>query len=218
MPRRLVPDAELYQRRVQGATPRELANDYALSHTTLSRYLRRPDAKLQVREARAALRLKKRDRREESRRALQHGRPERQGNALAAAEPSPVFDEGGHAVVVEEAAPAPLSAVERRANRYPSDSADWLDDQDYARPPTRRETRSTNDEIADKVAAGGAGIAAVVDATGLRTEENLRRPIDPEIVARADLNDAASSTVGATDQRGPATRVRARGASDAGEP
>jgi hypothetical protein len=130
-----------------------------------------------------------------------------------------VFDEGGHAVVVEEAAPAPLAC--RRATPEPVslDYANWLDDHDYARPPTRRETWSTNDEIADKVAAGGGGIAAVVEATGLRTEENLRRPLDPEIVARADLNDAASSTIGQQTRSAPRrANVRGRGTSDAGEP
>ena len=125
--------------------------------------------------------------------------------------------------MLEEAAPTRPSAVERRPHRYPSDYADWLDDREYGRPPTCRERWSPNDETADKVVAAGGGIAAVVDATGLRTDENVRRLIDSDIVARADLNDAASSTVRAIDKSGPAT-VRRPGpwhqevSPDAGEP
>jgi hypothetical protein len=41
--RRLVPDAELVQRRAGGATLRELAADYGVAHTTLGRYFTRPE-------------------------------------------------------------------------------------------------------------------------------------------------------------------------------
>jgi hypothetical protein len=50
-------------------------------------------------------------------------------------------------------------------------------------------TDRTIRDCASTVAAGG-GIQAIIEATGLRTRENVLRLIDPEILAQAHHNDA----------------------------
>jgi hypothetical protein len=49
--RRLAPDTELIRRRAAGETFRELALDYGVSHTTLSRYFARPEVGKQLKRA-----------------------------------------------------------------------------------------------------------------------------------------------------------------------
>jgi len=49
--RRLTPDGELFRRRAAGETVRELAPDYGVSHTTLSRFFARPDARRELKRA-----------------------------------------------------------------------------------------------------------------------------------------------------------------------
>jgi hypothetical protein len=49
--RRLTPDAELFRRRAAGETVRELAPDYGVSHTTLSRFFARPEARKELKRA-----------------------------------------------------------------------------------------------------------------------------------------------------------------------
>jgi hypothetical protein len=73
--------------------------------------------------------------------------------------------------------------------RWASEYANWLDDRDHSRPLSRRDLWSTNDELAAEVTAAGGGIAAGIEATRLKTEENVRRLIDAEIVVEADKND-----------------------------
>ena len=66
----------------------------------------------------------------------------------------------------------------------------WLDERDARRPPlTRAELHSENDEIAAGVVAAGGGIQEVIDATGLRTLENVVGLIDPAIIKQAFDND-----------------------------
>jgi hypothetical protein len=49
--RQLTPDAELIHRRAAGETFRELAPNYGVSHTTLSRYFARPEVGNQLKRA-----------------------------------------------------------------------------------------------------------------------------------------------------------------------
>jgi hypothetical protein len=51
--RRLAPDTELIRRRAAGEPLRELAEDYGVSHTSLSRFFRRPDVRRQMPRRRA---------------------------------------------------------------------------------------------------------------------------------------------------------------------
>jgi len=58
--RRLVPDAELIRRRAAGETFGELAPDYHVWPTTLSRYFARPGIAKQVKQAEQLLRAEQR--------------------------------------------------------------------------------------------------------------------------------------------------------------
>jgi hypothetical protein len=58
--RRLEPDGELLRRRAAGETFRELAPDYGVAHTTLSRFFARPDVTRQLRQVKQRLRAEQR--------------------------------------------------------------------------------------------------------------------------------------------------------------
>jgi hypothetical protein len=58
--RQLTPDPELFRRRATGATFRQLAPGYGVSHTALSRYSARPQARKQLKQAEQLLRAAKR--------------------------------------------------------------------------------------------------------------------------------------------------------------
>lgn len=61
-PRRLNPDAALIRRRAAGEPLRQLAHDYHVDHTTLSRYFARTDVKRQLQHTRRQLRARQRAR------------------------------------------------------------------------------------------------------------------------------------------------------------
>src|SRR6266550_7103266 len=61
-PRRLVPDAALIRRRAAGEPLRQLAHDYQVNHTTLSRYLARTEINRQLQHTRRQLRAQRRAR------------------------------------------------------------------------------------------------------------------------------------------------------------
>jgi DNA-binding transcriptional ArsR family regulator len=192
-PRRLVADDEFFRRRVQGATLRELADAYGVAHTTLSRHLRRPDAKAGLRDARLALREEEREHRDEVRRAAKERRKKPSVDEVAVRESSMMSVERGSLVVELGGVDADPSQVEPRRHVHPSEYANWLDERDYARPLTRRDSWTTNDEIAAKVVSEGGGIEMVMEATRHRDPQNLRRLIDPEILAAAERNDAPAT-------------------------
>ena len=79
------------------------------------------------------------------------------------------------------------------AGRRPLRSAyaAWLDARDARLPLSRTDLYSTNDHQAARLIAAGGGIEEVLEATGLRTRDNLLRSIDPAILKRALDNDAA---------------------------
>jgi hypothetical protein len=58
--RRLQADADLVRRRAAGETLQELARDYGVSHTTLSRYFARPEVAKQLQQAGQLLRAEQR--------------------------------------------------------------------------------------------------------------------------------------------------------------
>jgi hypothetical protein len=76
----------------------------------------------------------------------------------------------------------------RRRARSPEEA--WLDERDARQPLTRSDLHSRADETAARVVAAGGGSEAVIEATGLRTLENVARLIDPVIVRRALDNDS----------------------------
>jgi hypothetical protein len=176
--RKLVPDAELIRRRAADEPLRELAADYDVSHTTLSRFFERPDVASQLRQTRRELRAGERalaSRRSVERR-LEH-EVRREAKKQAAAE--------------LERARAAAARTERGRRRLPrTDYEAWLDERDARVPWTRADLRNGHDETAAGVVAKGGGIQAVIDATDLRTLENVVRSVDPTILAQAYDNDA----------------------------
>jgi len=177
--RRLVPDAELVRRRAAGETLRALAADYGVAHTTLGRYFARAEAARQLREANRGVRAERRaaaTRRAAERRAEQAIR--RQAKEQAAL-----------ARTQARRAAAAASAPRPRRSAYPA----WLDEHDTRLPLLRADLRSRNDELAERAVEAGGGIEAVIEATGLRTRENVLRAVDPAILVRAFDNAASSA-------------------------
>ena len=77
--------------------------------------------------------------------------------------------------------------------------AQWLDERDARVRPTRADRYSRNDDAAARVVAGGGGMQAVIETTGLRTRENVLRLIDPAILEEARQNDAAPAAAESAD-------------------
>jgi hypothetical protein len=75
----------------------------------------------------------------------------------------------------------------------------WLDEGETPLPPLRADLRSRNDELAERAVEAGGGIEAVIEATGLRTRENVLRALDPAILVRA-FDNAAASTAAPPDR------------------
>jgi hypothetical protein len=171
-PRRLVPDPELIRRRAAGEPLRELASDYGVAHTTLGRYFERAEVATQIKQAEKQLRADQGARRRLEREVR------RQAREQAAAER-------------KQARRARAAARERssRRRRVRSDYEAWLDERDARFPRTRAELHSRADEAAARVVVAGGGSQTVIEATGLRTLENVVRRIDPAILRRAFDND-----------------------------
>jgi hypothetical protein len=177
--RKLVPDAELVRRRASGETFRALALDYGVVHTTLVRCFERPEVARQVKGAVRQLRAEERalaDRRSAERRLEREVC--RQAREQAARER-------------ENARQAPSRRpgvnVGRRGARDPYET--WLDEHDTRTPLTRADRYSQSDRDAAAAVAGGGGLQSVIDATGLRTMDNIVRLIDPAILKQAVDND-----------------------------
>jgi hypothetical protein len=181
MPRRLrklVPDAELIRRRAADEPLRELASDYKVSHTTLSRFFERPDVASELRQARQERRAASQAlaRRRSSERQLEQD-VRRRAKAQLATE----RDQARAAAEISQ-------RVVRGRSR--TDYEAWLDERDARMPWTRADLRNGHDQTAARVVAEGGGIQAVIEATDLRTLENVVNSIDPAILKQAYDNDA----------------------------
>jgi hypothetical protein len=177
--RKLVPDAELIRRRAAGESLRPLASDYGVAHTTLLDYFERPEVAKEVSQAAKRLRAERRaiaDRRSAERRLEQEVRRKAREQAAREREVARRV----RAVVAERTA-------HRRRPR--GDYEAWLAERDERRPLTRADLHSQIDEIAARVVAEGGGMQDVIDATGLRTLENVVRSVDPAILKGAYDND-----------------------------
>jgi len=86
-------------------------------------------------------------------------------------------------------AKAVVREITSRPRRARSDYELWLDENDARQPLTRADLHSQNDDTAARVVANGGGIQAVIDATDLRTLDNVKNLIDPAILRRAYDND-----------------------------
>jgi len=178
--RKLVPDAELIRRRAAGETFRELARDYEVAHTTLGRYFARPEVRKELRQAVEELRAAQRAaaaRRAAERRQEQELRRKARKQAAA---------ERGQA----RHARAAVAAIASRRRPARSEYELWLDERDAVVPLTRVDRYSQLDEMAARAVAAGGGMQAVLEATDLRTRENVVGSIDSAILVRALDNDA----------------------------
>ena len=176
--RELVPDEELIRRRAADEPLRDLASDYNVVHTTLGRFFERPEVVRQLRQARQELRAGERalaSRRSAERRLeLEIRRKAKEQAAAALAQ-----------------ARAAARTNERAQGRRPRTGYEgWLDERDARVPWTRADLHSTHDQTAARIVAGGGGIQAIIEATDLRSLENVTRSIDPAILAQAYDNDA----------------------------
>ncbi len=177
-----MPDGELVYRRAAGEPLRALASDYDVAHTTLGRYFARPQVARQLREQVTVVRAEQRAARSERAAGQRLERePHKSAREQAALERAQA-----------RRAAAARAELARRRPIAGSAYADWLDERDTARPATRAELHSRSDEIAAAVVAAGEGIEQVVEATDLRTRENVLRSIDPAILVRAFANDDAA--------------------------
>jgi hypothetical protein len=177
--RKLVPDTDLIRRRAAGEPLRELASDYGVQHTTLGRFFERPDVAKQLRQAAQQLRAEQRAL--EARRAAER-RVEREVRRKAKEQ---AVAERKHT----RQAAAVLTEQRSRRRRPRTPYEGWLDERDARVPFTRADLHSQNDVTAARVVEEGGGIQAVIDATDLRTLDNVVRLIDPAILKQAYDND-----------------------------
>jgi hypothetical protein len=188
--RRLLPDAQLLRRRAAGEPLRVLACDYGVAHTTLGRYLARPQVASELRQVRRSLGT---EWREAAKQRARERHLEQEVRRRAKEEEA--------ALAREQARPA-TAPPPRRRTAYEA----WLDEHDARRPWTRADLRSQSDDLAERAVAAGGGIEAVLEATGLRTRENVLRLIEPTILVRALENEAAAEAA-AEPERGRLRRL-----------
>jgi lambda repressor-like predicted transcriptional regulator len=179
--RSLIPDEELYERRVAGESLRALAPDYGVVHTTLSDFFQRPEAVLKLREVRRRLRMEGKAREENERRLVQEVRTRAR------------FDEKRDRWLQAWTPPKRLHLSEEILR---------LDANGAPRGSTSRERYSQNDDKAAMVVASGGGSEEVIEVTGLRTMENVLRNIDPQIIRAALETDADLARNLRPDDRG----------------
>jgi len=214
--RKLQPDDALLRRRAAGEPLRDLARDYGVRHTTLSRYFRQPEVFKQLkradqlnraerRAAEARWRAEEKAEREARRKARQQKAEEermaavvsrggqRQPRGGLAETDSGASDFGSHPESGVAVTGSRRDAGGRVLPANDSAYAQWLDERDARVPLTRADRYSANDDAAARVVAAGGGMQAVIEATGLRTRENVDRLIDPAILDQARHNDAAQA-------------------------
>jgi hypothetical protein len=184
--RKLVPDDALFRRRAAGESFRSLAPDYRVAHTTLMDYFKRPEGARALRQAENQLRAERRtaaDSRTDERRLEREVR--RKAKEQAKRERKQARD--------TKAASRESASRRRRPPR--NDYEAWLDEHDApVEPLTRADLHSQNDDIAASVVAEGGGIQDVIEATDLRTLENVTKLIDPAILKQALDNDVLRRT------------------------
>ena len=126
--RRLVPDAALIRRRAAGETFRELAPDYGVWPTTLSRYFARPGVAKQVKQAEQLLRAEQRA--AEARRLASRQTPAEEHSAAGRARPEQA---GGVEAASAEPGAGDRQPAGRILRRRLEPEEAWLDRQKFSR-------------------------------------------------------------------------------------
>jgi hypothetical protein len=168
--RSLRPDQALFDRRAAGESLRSLAREYEVNHTSLVRFFRRPEAALALGEARRRLQKERKARQENERRLVRYVQTRARQ------------DQKRDQLLLAWTPPKRLHLSEEMVR---------LDANDAPRGLTSRQRYSENDDKAAEVVASGGGAEQVLEATGLRTLENVLRNIDPQIMRAALANDKA---------------------------
>jgi hypothetical protein len=184
--RKLVPDDALFRRRAPAESLRSLAPDYRVAHTTLVDHFKRPEAARALREAENQLRG---ERRAEADGRAAEQRLEREVRSKAAEQDKRERKQA------RDTKAASSEAASRRGRPPRNDYEAWLDERDAPiEPLARADLHSQNDDIAASVVAEGGGIQDVIEATDLRTLENVTNLIDPAILKQALDNDLLGRT------------------------
>jgi hypothetical protein len=84
---------------------------------------------------------------------------------------------------------APIAATPRKSRPRRTNQSDTQKSAHYL-PRTRADFHRGVDKLAAPAVVAGGGMQAVIAATGLRTRKNVLHLIDPEILKRAQENDA----------------------------
>lgn len=169
--RRLVPDDALLERRAGGESLRQIGADYGVAHSTLLRYFRRPDAVVGLEEA--------------------HLRVEAEQKSLAAqrAQERRLEKDVRKRAREQAARDRELDALLAALPHRSSDQLAWLDLHELPRDVVSTVNYSAHDRKALEVVASGGGVEQVIEATGLRSRENVFR-LDAQIMSCALKNDA----------------------------
>jgi hypothetical protein len=101
---------------------------------------------------------------------------------------------------VIRAVAARIAARRRSRPSARSGHADWLDEHELGQPLSRADLYSWNDSTAAAIVAAGGGIEALLEATGLRSRENLFGLIDPALLVGALDNDAKAKAAAQPDR------------------
>jgi len=162
--RRLRPDAALIRRRAAGEALRELAGDYGVSHTTLSRYFGRPEVAEQLKEAARLLRA---ERRAVAARLHAEQKVAPEVRPLARQQGAEGRRAGGRSEPERAAQGSAASSVSRIGRR-----------------------QSALDQAAAGAVEAGAGLQALLELSRPGPLENKLALFDPAILERALENDA----------------------------
>ena len=156
-----------------------LASDYGVAHTTLLDFFARPEVAREIKQAEKRLLA---EQRAVADRLATEQRLEREVRRKAKEQAVRERKEARRAKEV-------VREITSRPRRSRSNHAAWLDEREASQPFTRADLHSQNDDIAAKVVADGGGVQDVIDATDLRTLDNVKNLIDPTILKLAYDND-----------------------------
>lgn len=176
--RRLVLDPELFDRLVAGESSRSLGRDRGVAHTTILRAMRRPEAVVELREAHPRLREK------------------RQARVAERAQRRQAEEDVRRRAREEVSRDRKLEAWYRSAKPRASEYEAWLDQREAPRYLSSKERLSANDELAEEVVSAGGGLEEVIEATGLRTWQNVYRLINAQVMQRAQANERRPKRTG----------------------